>query len=66
MKKFSEINWSGLVRKAIIEEAERLKLREELLKELEGEKEFNEWAVRLGKIAKKGRLKRLMKDETDN
>ncbi len=54
MKKFPEVNWSGLVRKSIIEKAEKLALKEEMLKQLEKEKEFNEWAVR---IVREGRRK---------
>ncbi len=54
MKRFPEINWSGLVRKSIIEKAEKLALKEEMLKQLEKEKEFNEWAVR---IVREGRRK---------
>ena len=61
MKKFPEINWSGLVRTCITEKAKRLALKEELLKDLSKEEEFNEWAVELGKKAKKGRLKGLLK-----
>jgi len=61
MKKFPEINWSGLVRTCIIEKAKTLTLKEELLKGLSKEKEFNEWAVDLGKKAKKGRLKSILK-----
>ncbi len=54
MKKFPEVNWSGLVRKSIIEQADKLILKEELLKQLNEEKAFNEWAV---KIVRKGRKK---------
>jgi hypothetical protein len=61
MKKFPEINWSGLVRTCIIEKAKILSLKEELLKDLSKEKEFNNWAVNLGRKAKKGRFKSLSK-----
>jgi hypothetical protein len=61
MKKFPEINWSGLVRTCIIEKAELLKMKEKLLSDLDKEKEFNEWAVNLGRKAKKGRFKNLSK-----
>ena len=60
MLEFPEVNWSALVRKSIIKEVDRLKLREEMLSELEGEKEFIDWSVELGRKAKKGRLKRLL------
>ena len=61
MKKFPEINWSGLVRTCITEKAKKLALKEELLKNFSKEKEFNEWAVEFGKKAKKGRLKSILK-----
>jgi len=47
MKKFPEINWSGLVRQCITEKAKRLAIKEELLRQLKKEKEFNDWAVAL-------------------
>lgn len=52
MKKFPEINWSGLVRTCITEKAKKLALKQEILKQLEKEKEFNDWAVNL---VRKGR-----------
>ncbi len=66
MKKFPEVNWSGLVRQCINEKAERLRLREEFLKDLEKEKDFIDWSVELGRKAKKGRFERLKKNEADN
>lgn len=47
MKKFPEINWSALVRVCITEKAKKLAVKQELLKQLGKEKEFNEWAVSL-------------------
>ncbi|MEK6908969.1 MAG: hypothetical protein AABX23_02875 [Nanoarchaeota archaeon] len=47
MENFPEVNWSGLVKKIIIEKVERLMWKEEMLKMLEGEKEFTDWAVEL-------------------
>ncbi|GBE19549.1 MAG TPA: hypothetical protein ENG87_01010 [Candidatus Pacearchaeota archaeon] len=63
MKKFPEVNWSGLVRQCITEKAERLAWKQEMLKQLGKEKEFDDWAVELGRKAKKGRLKRLKDGE---
>jgi len=60
MRKFPEVNWSGLVRACITEKAKRLSLKEELLGNFEKEKEFNNWTVELGRKAKKGRLKRIL------
>ncbi|MEK6890892.1 MAG: hypothetical protein AABX03_02035 [Nanoarchaeota archaeon] len=59
MKKFPEVNWSGLVRKSIMEKAQKLALKEEMLKELNKEKDFNDWAVELGRRAKKGRFDKI-------
>ncbi|MBI3623955.1 hypothetical protein HY212_07805 [Candidatus Pacearchaeota archaeon] len=61
MNEFPEMNWSGFIRKSIEEKAKMLALKEEMLKELGREKAFNDWAVQLGRKAKKGRLKRLAK-----
>ena len=47
MEQFPEINWSGLVRKIILEKIESLVLKEQMLKQLDVEKEFSEWAVNL-------------------
>ena len=47
MKDFPEVNWSGFIRKSLEEKARQLKLKEEMLKELEGEEDFNKWAVDL-------------------
>src|SRR4030043_104386 len=43
MKKFPEINWSGLVRTCITEKAKTLTLKEELLNDLSKEKDFNKY-----------------------
>jgi len=59
MKKFPEVNWSGLVRKTIEEKAKMLAMKEELLRKIENEREFNDWAVELGRKSKKGRFKRV-------
>lgn len=45
MKKFPEINWSGLVRTCITEKTKKLAIREEMLKQIEKEKGFNDWAI---------------------
>ena len=47
MKRFPEINWSGLVRKSIIEKANELQIKEEMLNGINKEKNFNDWAVNL-------------------
>jgi len=59
MKKFPEVNWCALVRKAIIEEIGRRELKGELFSSPEGERDFVNWSVEIGRRAKKGRLKRV-------
>ena len=59
MKKFPEINWSGLIRRTIEEKAKLLVLKKNLLEDLDRDKNFIDWSVNLGKTAKKGRLKAL-------
>lgn len=54
MKRFPEINWSQIVRQAITEKAKALALKQEMLKELEKDKDFNKWAVN---IIREGRKK---------
>jgi hypothetical protein len=61
MEEFSEINWSGFVRKSIIKKTEELSKREELLKSLEKEKDITHWAVKLQRAARKGRFEELKK-----
>jgi len=53
MKNFPEVNWSGLVRTCIVEKAKKLAIKEEMLKQLGKEKEFNDWAVRLVRHGRK-------------
>lgn len=57
MKKFPEINWSGLVRKSIIEKAREMQIREEMLSGLRKEKGFNDWAVNLIRDGRKNNKK---------
>ncbi len=62
MDKFNEMNWSGFVRKAIEEKTRELFWREEMLKKLDGEKEFIKWAVKLQKKGRKGRFAELKRE----
>lgn len=57
MRKLDEVNWSAVSRKAIEEKI----WKEEMLRKLEEEKEDIEWAVKLGREAKKGRAEKLKK-----
>lgn len=52
MKDSPEVNWPHLVRQAIVEKANMLILKKQMLNELEKEKKFNDWAV---DIIRKGR-----------
>ncbi len=61
MKKFPEMNWSGFIRKAIIEKTKDLSWKEEMLKNLEKEKEITDWSVKLQRTARKGRVEELKK-----
>ena len=61
MEEFTEINWSGFIRKAITEKTKELTKKEELLKKLRNEKEINEWTVDLQKKARSNRLETLKK-----
>ena len=47
MKKHPEVNWSGLVRQAIVERADKLMVKKRILKDLDSEKDFDDWAVRV-------------------
>lgn len=61
MTKFDEVNWSGFIRKCIIEKTKELSWKEEMFKKLEEEKEIIDWSVKLGQIAKKDRFEKLKK-----
>ena len=52
MEQFPEVNWSGLVRTIIEKKVHNMMWKKEMLKNLEGETEFNNWAVEL---VRKGR-----------
>ena len=55
MKEFPEVNWTHIVRSSIEEKAKKLALKRELLKRLDGEKEFMDWSVG---VVRKGRHKK--------
>ena len=61
MDHFSEINWSGFIRKAIVEKATEMTWREEMLKRFEAEKPITAFALEIQKKARKGRYKTLEK-----
>ena len=61
MKSFPEMNWSGFIRKSIIEKTRKLSRLEKLKKELEKEKELVDWSVKLQKGSRSGRFAELKK-----
>jgi hypothetical protein len=64
MNKYSEINWSGFVRASIEAKLDKLTWREDMLKKLAGEEEFDEWAVDFGRKIKKDASRKLQKNKT--
>ena len=62
MKKFPEINWSGFVRKSIEEKAKQLLWKEQMLKQLESEKEFDKEALKIGDKIKQSVWERLKRE----
>ncbi len=61
MDEFSEMNWSGFVRKKIEEKTRLLEKIAFLEKELEKEKEITDWSVKLQRESRKNRLDDLKK-----
>ena len=62
MNAFSEMNWSGFVREAIVNKTKELSWKKEMLKKLEQEKEFESWCVEMGKKVNTGIAKQLKKE----
>jgi len=62
MEHFSEINWSGFIRKVIIEKTEELSWEEEMLKKLEQDKDFEGWCIEMGEKVNKGIAERLKEE----
>lgn len=61
MDRFPEINWSGLVRSSIEAKLDKLVWREDMLRKLEEEEDFDEWAVEFGRKIKKDAAAKLQK-----
>jgi hypothetical protein len=61
MKKYDEINWSGFVRKAIEKKTRDMVMFEKWEKESQDEQEINDWAVKLQRASRSGRLDSLKK-----
>jgi hypothetical protein len=61
MDRFPEMNWSGFVRQKVIEKTQKLSWKEEMMKRLEEEKEIDDWAVKVVRASREGRLEDLKK-----
>ncbi|MBI2548098.1 hypothetical protein HYW21_01990 [Candidatus Woesearchaeota archaeon] len=61
MKQFPEMNWSGFIRKTILEKVEQLEWKEKMLKQVKKDHEISEWAIELVKPNRRERLKELQK-----
>ena len=61
MKKFSEINWSAFIRQSIEKKVKKLSWKEEMLKKLNQEESFSEWAVEAQRESRRNRLDELKK-----
>lgn len=48
MEQFPEVNWSALIRRLLESQVQRLALKEQLLKQLESEREFDKEALSIG------------------
>lgn len=59
MGRFPEINWSGFIRKCIVEKTEQLSWKEQMLQKVKGEETRTAWALDMQRTARKGRGKAL-------
>lgn len=62
MEQFPEMNWSGFVRVKLVEKTKELSWKQKILKQLEEDKEFENWCVEMGEKVNKGITKRLKKE----
>lgn len=62
MAVFPEINWSSFVREQIIEKTKELSWKQETLKKLEQDREFEGWCIEMGRKVNKGIAERLKKE----
>jgi len=63
MNRFSEINWSGFIKGCIEKKVGELSFKEQMLAKLESDKEFEDWAVEMGRKVNAGIAKRLSKEK---
>ncbi len=57
------MNWSGWIRKSIENKAKQLAWKEEMLKKLKQDKEFEDWSVKMGSKVNEGIIKSLKKEK---
>lgn len=62
MEKHPEINWSGFVRSCIEKKTKQLSWKEDMLKKLESEGEFDALVLKIGDKIKEGMWKRYKKE----
>lgn len=58
MGEFPEVNWSALIKKYIESKVNRLVWKEQMLKQLDSERDFDEEALRIGDKIKEGMWKK--------
>lgn len=61
MRKYPEMNWSGVVRRSLELKVEELEKMESMKKMLANEQDVADWAVKLQKQSRAGRLEKLKK-----
>jgi len=62
MEQFPEINWSALMRRLLESQVQRLALKEQLIKQLDSEREFDKEALRIGDEIKQRAWEKLKKE----
>ena len=61
MEQFPEMNWSGFIKKVIIEKTKELSWKEEMLKKLKAEESITQWSLNLQKKSREKRAEELNK-----
>lgn len=62
MKRFPEVNWSGFIRASVESKVRQLSWKEEMLKKLRSEREFDAKALEIGDRIKEGIWRRYEKE----
>ncbi|MBS3749070.1 MAG: hypothetical protein KGY65_09040 [Candidatus Thermoplasmatota archaeon] len=61
MNQFPEINWSGYIRKRIMEKVDELQWEQRMLEKLEKDQTLSDWGVNLVEKDREKRVKELRK-----